>query len=78
METKMEKKMRMRYVNFFSALIETAGYDAQCALLEIRLAADGRVCRYREVPEEIWYRFRENVSPDTYYRRYICGCFPEG
>ncbi len=73
----MEKKMRMMYVNFFSALIEAAGYDAQCALLEVKLAADGRVCRYREVPEDIWYRFRENESPDAYYRRHICGCFPE-
>lgn len=69
--------MRMRYVNFFSTLIETAGYDAQCALLEVRLTADGRIYRYTEVPEEVWYRFRENVSPDAYYRRYICGCFQE-
>lgn len=71
-------EMGMTYVDFFSASIETAGYDAQCALLEVRLIADGRIYRYREVPEEIWYRLRENVSPDTYYRRYICGCFPEG
>lgn len=71
-------KKSMKYVSFFSALIESAGYDAQCALLEVRLAADGRIYRYREVPEEVWYRFRENVSPDAYYRRYICGCFPEG
>ena len=73
----MKMKKGMLYVNFFSALIETAGYDAQCAMLEVRLTADGRICRYREVPEEIWYRLRENVSPDTYYRRYICGCVPE-
>lgn len=67
----------MRYVNFFSALIETAGYDAQCALLEVRLFADGSIHRYKGVPEEIWYRFREEDSPDAYYRRHICGCFPE-
>lgn len=71
-------KGSMTYVSFFSALIETVGYDAQCAVLEVRLAAAGRVCRYREVPEDIWYRFRENVSPDIYYRKYICGHFPEG
>lgn len=77
-DIEMEIKTGMTYVNVFSALIETVGYDAQCALLEVRLTAEGRVCRYREVPEEIWYCFRENASPDVYYRRYICGCFPEG
>lgn len=78
MKMKTEMKMEMRHVSFFSGLIETAGYDAQRALLEVKLAADGRICRYREVPEDIWYRFRENASPDAYYRRYICGCFLEG
>lgn len=73
----MEMKKSMLYVSFFSALIEMAGYDAQCALLEVKLAAGGRIFRYREVPEDVWYRLRENVSPDAYYRRYICGCFPE-
>ncbi len=67
----------MRHVIFFGTLIETAGYDAQCALLEVKLMSGG-VYRYREVPEDIWYRLRENASPDIYYRRYICGCFPEG
>lgn len=67
----------MNYVNFFSTLIEAAGYDAQCALLEVRLFVDGSIHRYEGVPEEIWYRFREHNSPDTYYRRYICGCFSE-
>lgn len=67
----------MNYVSFFSQLIERAGYDAQCALLEVRLLADGSVRRYEGVPEEIWYGFREHVSPDAYYRRYISGCYSE-
>lgn len=67
----------MRHVIFFGALVETAGYDAQCAMLEVKLTT-GDICRYREVPEDIWYRFREAPSPDRYYRRYICGYFPEG
>lgn len=67
----------MKYINFFSELIEAVGYDAQCALLEVKLFADGSIHRYEEVPEEVWYRLRENDSPDIYYRRYICGCFRE-
>lgn len=78
MKMNTEMKTEMKHVSFFSGLIETAGYDAQCALLEVKLAVDGKIRRYSEVPEEVWYRFRENASPDIYYRRYICGRFLEG
>lgn len=67
----------MRHFIFGGTLVETAGYDAQCAVLEVKLTVGG-ICRYMDVPEDVWYRFREDFSPDRYYRRYICGCFPEG
>lgn len=65
------------YVNFFSALIESIGYDPQRALLEVRLQREGRVRQYEDVPEDIWYGLRENNYPDMYYRRHICGHYRE-
>lgn len=67
----------MTYVRLLSTLIESAGYDAQCALLEVRLIVGGRIFRYNGVPEEVWYRLREDICPDDYFRRYICGSYPE-
>lgn len=67
----------IKHIGFYSALIETIGYDPQCALLEIKLLSDGVIRRYEDVPEEVWYRFRENYHPDSYYRRYICGHYVE-
>lgn len=63
--------------SFCSTYIDAIGYDAQRALLEVRLARNGRIRKYADVPEEVWYRFRESPSPDTYYRRFICGHFRE-
>lgn len=65
------------YISFYSSLIETLGYDPQCALLEVKLSSDGRVRRYTGVPEDVWYGLRENYHPDTYFRKYICGKYPE-
>ena len=67
----------MIYFNFYSNLIDAIGYDAQRAVLEVRLYRDNRVRRYFNVPEDIWYRFRESAHPDVYYRKNICGRFPE-
>lgn len=63
--------------SFCSTYIDAIGYDAQRALLEVRMAGNGQIRRYADVPEEIWYRFRESASPDMYYRRCICGHFRE-
>lgn len=38
---------------------------------------NGRLKRYLNVPEEVWYQFRESANPDMYYRRCICGHFRE-
>lgn len=67
----------LKYFSFCCTYIDAIGYDAQRALLEVRLSNGGRVRRYENVPEEIWYQFRESASPDIYYRRCICGHFPE-
>lgn len=67
----------MKKTALFSALIETIGYDPQCAILEVKLLRDGRVLYYKGVPEDVWYHLRETCHPDLYYRRCICGRFQE-
>ena len=67
----------IRHISIQSGLIETMGYEPQRALLEVKLSGDGKVWQYRDVPEDVWYRFRESCYPDIYYRRRICGCFTE-
>lgn len=66
----------IKHISFYSALIETMGYDPQCALLEIKLLSDGKIRQYKNVPEHVWYRLREDYHPD-YYRRHICGRYTE-
>ena len=74
---KYGEQERTMFFSFCSTYIDAIGYDAQRALLEVRMARNGRIRRYTDVPEEIWYRFRESASPDMYYRRCICGHFRE-
>lgn len=72
----MERKS-IKHISFYSTLIETMGYDPLCAILEVRLLSDGKIRRYENVPEYIWYHLREDYHPDTYYRRHVCGRFVE-
>lgn len=65
------------YFSFCSTYIDAIGYDAQRAVLEVKLTKGNRLKRYVNVPEEIWYRFRESASPDLYYRSCICGHYRE-
>ena len=65
------------YIMFRSNLIEKIGYDPLRAVLAVKLLKEREVRQYEGVPEEIWYRLREKGNPDVYYRRYICGNFPE-
>ena len=44
----------IKHISFYSTLIETMGYDPQCAILEVKLLSDGKVRRYENVPENIW------------------------
>lgn len=67
----------INHISFYSSLIESMGYDPLKAILEIRLLTDGKIRRYYNVPEDVWYCLRENYHPDTYYRRHICGHYVE-
>ncbi len=57
--------------------IEAAGYDAQCELLKIKFVCDGEIWQYYGVPEDIWYKLREETSPDAFFHRFIKGRFKE-
>lgn len=65
------------YISVYSGVIEGIGYNPQCALLEVRLRKGGQVLQYVDVPEDVWYNFRKDHHPDVYYRRQICGRYPE-
>lgn len=67
----------MSRYRFGTEAIASAGYDAQCALLEIEFVRDGQVWQYLEVPEEIWYRFRCEPTPDSFFHSYIKGHYIE-
>lgn len=58
-------------------MIDSAGYDAQCALLEIKFVCDGEIWQYSGVPEDIWYRLKATAGPDAFFHRCIKGCFEE-
>ncbi|MBR1930455.1 MAG: KTSC domain-containing protein [Lachnospiraceae bacterium] len=62
---------------FATMTIASAGYDAQRALLEVEFAQDGQIIRYYEVPEELWYRFKRESSPDIFFHKFIKGCYVE-
>lgn len=57
--------------------IESAGYDPQCELLEIKFSDDGQVWQYGGVPEELWYNFKGETRPDMFFHKHIKGCFRE-
>lgn len=62
---------------FTAITIISAGYDPQRALLEVKVARNGEVWQYQDVPEELWYRFKGDRDPDVFFRRYIQGCYAE-
>lgn len=67
----------MQRCKFGGTAIASAGYDAQCTLLEIEFAYDGQVWQYIGVPEELWYRFKNVTGPDCFFWNYIQGCYTE-
>ncbi len=67
----------MHRCRFGGTAIAAAGYDAQCALLEVEFTRSGQVGQYVGVPEETWYRFRSEEGPDLFFHRHIKGYYVE-
>lgn len=68
----------MRRIHWGNQMIKSAGYDAQQQMLEIEFASDGHICQFENVPEDIWYQFRNYHLPEMFFRNFIMGCYPEG
>ena len=67
----------MRRFWFGSPLIASAGYNAQCELLEVEFVQNGKILQYTNVPEEIWYQFRQERCPEAFFHKYIKGAYRE-
>ena len=53
--------------------ISSAGYDAQCAVLELEFQEDGQIWQFYNVPEQVWYGLRRTESTLRYYHMNILG-----
>lgn len=74
---KREKSIGISRLKIGGAEIQTAGYDAQCKLLEVEFTRDGQVWQYENIPEEMWYGLRAAGEPSAYIRKNITGRFAE-
>lgn len=74
---KEREKCIMNRIHWGSQMIRSAGYDAQQQRLEIEFVGDGHICQFENVPEEIWYQFRNHHLPEIFFRNVIMGCYPE-
>ena len=76
-ERTKERGDAMRRFWFGSPLIASAGYNAQCELLEVEFVQNGKILQYANVPEEIWYQFRQERCPEAFFHKYIKGFYRE-
>lgn len=53
--------------------ISSAGYDALCAILELEFISDGEIWQFYDVPEYIWYEWRQSREAAAYFHTYIAG-----
>ena len=50
--------------------IKSAGYDALCATLELEMN-DGKVWKFYDVPEDIWYAWRREAMTSAFFNQHI-------
>lgn len=67
----------MRRITFGSRVIASAGYDALRAVLEVEFTQTGRIQRFYNVTEDMWYGLKRAEFPDRYFQKNIRGCFEE-
>ena len=53
--------------------ISSAGYDALCAILELEFLPNGEVWQFYDVPEYIWYEWRQTKEAAVYFHTHIVG-----
>lgn len=57
-----KREQKMKRIMWANPMIKSAGYDAQQQMLEIEFANNGQIWQFDNVPEDIWYRFRNSFS----------------
>ena len=55
--------------------ITSAGYDALCAILELEFFPNGEIWQFYDVPEYIWYEWRQSRETVVYFHTHIVGRF---
>lgn len=55
--------------------ISGAGYDALCAVLELEFVSGGEIWQFYDVPEQIWYEWRQSREAIVYFHTRIAGRF---
>lgn len=55
--------------------IAGAGYDALCAILELEFLPEGEIWQFYDVPEQIWYEWRQSREAVVYFHTHIAGKF---
>lgn len=75
--TNAGKEKKMVRIRCMGRMFTSAGYDPQLQLLEIEFASDGQIWRFENVPEEVWYQFRQHHLPEIFFHNFIMGCYPE-
>jgi hypothetical protein len=66
--------MQRKYVD--STMIDSIGYDASSATLEIEFKS-GAVWQYYDFPESTWYEFDGAESQGKYFHTHIKGNYRE-
>lgn len=53
--------------------ISSAGYNPLCAVLELEFSGDGQVWQFYDVPEHVWYEWRNAEKSGIYFHTCISG-----
>lgn len=51
----------------------SVGYDALLKVMELEFQRDGQVWRFYDVPESLWYQFRNAREADVFFSIHIAG-----
>lgn len=63
----------MQRLKMIMAGIASAGYDALCAVLELEFLPDGQVWQFYDVPECVWYEWRNTEAAAAFFHTHIAG-----
>lgn len=53
--------------------ISSAGYNPLCGILELEFSQDGQVWQFYDVPEHVWYEWRNAEKTGIYFHTCISG-----